>query len=228
MARCLVQSLGQVLRPENGTGESKSDSTVFRAAALAVASNMRQWSRFLRSRKEFECLLEDYDPIAFSRAVERNPCRVERLRECLGGQTGRRDAQAIVGWANILVKNPQYFEELRDLKERISTRVLHDEVVPVLAAFLGEPSKAAEKKWPPPHGMGTWKTPGMRTALASEFLRNLHWAGFKPDRHIVRLFSKWFPDVAEERSHRARDLAQDVLCRRSRAIVDDIKFSLVG
>ena len=227
-AESLVNSIGQVRPAEGSTADSKSNSTVFRAAALALASNMRQWSKFLKSRKEFECLLENYDPVAFCKAVKCDHTRVEQLGKCLGGQTGRPDAEAIVQWARILTNHLEYFQALKVLKKRISTCVLDDEVVPVLAAFLGDPRKRAEKQWPPLNGMGTWKTPGMRMVLASEFLRNLHWAGFKPDRHIIRLFLKWFPDVIEEKSQRAVVLARNVLCCRSDEMVDNIKFALVG
>jgi hypothetical protein len=36
------------------------------------------------------------------------------------------------------------------------------------------------------------KLHGMGPVLASEFLRNMGWSGFKPDRHIIRLLSKWY------------------------------------
>ena len=68
----------------------------------------------------------------------------------------------------------------------------------------------------------------MQTALASEMLRNLHWSGFKPDRHIKRLLGKWFPDVVAEKSTRAEELARTVLCCRSQDVAIDIKFALVG
>lgn len=229
MAKHLVNSMGQVLlRQERETQSCGNGSMVFRAAALALASNMRQWSRFLKSREQFECLLENYDPVAFCRTVRSDGVQLERLRECLGGQTGRADAKAIVQWADILAENPEYYLALSKLKDEIAELVEHDEVVPVLAAFLGSPRKAVENRWPPPRGSWSWKAPGMRTALASEMLRNLHWAGFKPDRHISRLLSKWFPDMVEEKSTRARDLARNVLCCRSRDVVNDIKFALVG
>ena len=173
-------------------------------------------------------MLENYDPVAFSSAVRSDGDRVERLRECLGGQTGRADANAIVKWAHILSENLEYYQALTRLKDEVARLVECDEVVPVLAAFLGSPRKAAEKNWPPPHGTGSWKTPGMRTALASEMLRNLHWAGFKPDRHINRLLYKWFPDLAEEQFARAHELARNVLHCRSQDVLNDIRFALVG
>lgn len=173
-------------------------------------------------------MLENYDPVAFSAAVRFDGDRFERLKVCLGGQTGRADANAIVKWADKLAKNPEYVKALTSLKNEVAGLVECDEIVPVLAAFIGSPRKAAEKNWPPPRGWESWKTPGMRMALASEMLRNLHWAGFKPDRHINRLLGRWFPDVVAEKSARARDLARDVLRCRSQDVINDIKFALVG
>jgi thermostable 8-oxoguanine DNA glycosylase len=40
--------------------------------------------------------------------------------------------------------------------------------------------KAAHRKWP-----------GVGFALGAEFLRNVGWNGFKPDRHIKRLLQHW-------------------------------------
>jgi hypothetical protein len=48
-----------------------------------------------------------------------------------------------------------------------------------------------------------WKFPGMGYALGSEFMRNLKWNGFKIDRHIKRLFSRWIPvldPIAQKRA----------------------------
>lgn len=228
MADSLVESLGQVRPRGNEAENQKSSETVFRAASLALASNMRRWSTFLNRREEFESLLEDYNPVAFSKAVRSDSSRIEKISECLGGRTGRRDAEAIKKWAYLLGKDIDYPKALEELRNNISDVVRPEEVVPVLAALLGSPRKKVEKKWPPPCGIKTWKTPGMRMVLASEFLRNLHWEGFKPDRHIKRLFSRWFPDVVEKKSERADHLARHILCGRSKDLIKDITFSLVG
>ena len=93
---------------------------------------------------EFERLLENYDPVAFSRSVRSDGDRVEQLRQCLGGQTGRADARAIVKWAELLAENPEYYRALTCLRKEIEELVERDEIVPVLAAFLGSPRKATE------------------------------------------------------------------------------------
>ncbi len=227
MAARLVESLGQTHPQKNEKGDRKNNSMVFRAAALALASNMRKWSRFLDRRGEFESLLENYNHVAFSNAVNSDRPRIQKVAECLGGQTGRKDAEAIKKWAFLLGGDVEYYGALEELQNNISKFVRPEEVVPVLAAFLGSPKKRAEEKWPP-CGMKTWKTPGMGMILASEFLRNLHWEGFKPDRHIKRLLLKWFPEVVEKKSARADYLARHILCGRSKELIEDITFSLVG
>ena len=63
---------------------------------------MRQWSRFLSCRDKFESLLKQYDPAAFSREVEADWARVRNVEDCLGGQTARADANAIMKWATML------------------------------------------------------------------------------------------------------------------------------
>ena len=82
------------------------------------------------------------------------------------------------------------FDALNEPKRGMEAGVHDGEVVPVLAAFLGSPSRRAKKRWLPPSGVESWKAPGMQLALASEFLRNLHWDGFKPDRHIRRMMGR--------------------------------------
>ncbi|MCY3941464.1 MAG: hypothetical protein OXG29_10360 [Gammaproteobacteria bacterium] len=195
---------------------------------MAIASNMRQWSGFLSRRDKFESLLEQYDPIAFSRAVEVDCGRIRDVANCLGGQTARGDANALANWARMLAKVADYFNALNELKTEMQAGVDDSEVVPVLAALLGSPMKRLEKRRPPPSGMESWKTPGMGMVLASEFLRNLHWEGFKPDRHINRLLGRWFPEVVRKKSGRADFLAREILYCGSQDVITGLNYSLVG
>ena len=230
MADSLVSSMGQVGTCDSSTEYPENNRTVFRAAALALASNRRQWSIFLGRRVKFKRLLEQYDPIAFSRAVEVDCARIRDVADCLGGPTwfARRDADAMVMWANMLAKVADYFNALNELKRDMQASVDDGEVVPVLAALLGSPRKRLEKKQPPPSGVESWKAPGMGMILASEFLRNLHWAGFKPDRHIQRLLERWVPEVVRKVSERAEFLAREVLCCGSKDVITGLKYALAG
>ena len=141
MADSLVSSMGQVGTCDSSTEYLEDNRTVFRAAALALASNMRQWSRFLSRRRKFESLLEQYDPIAFSRAVEVDDARLRDVANCLGGQTGWGDAKAMVKWASMLARVADYFNALNELKRDMHASVDDGEVVPVLAALLGSSGK---------------------------------------------------------------------------------------
>ena len=229
MANRLVNSMGQITPRDGGTEALEDNRTVvFRAAALALASNMRQWSRVLNCLGKFESLLDQYDPVAFSRAVDADCARIRDVEDCLGGQTARSDAAAIVKWAAMLEKNPSYFNALNKLKSDMEARVHDGEGVPVLAAFLGSPpTKRMRKRWPL-SGMESWKAPGMGMPLASEFLRNLHWEGFKPDRHIKRLIGRWFPEVVESKFGRASYLAREILHCGSKDVIIGLNFSLAG
>jgi hypothetical protein len=58
-------------------------------------------------------------------------------------------------------------------------------------------------------GVG-YKINGMGVALASEFLRNLGWPSFKPDRHIIEMLNKWYTEPEQN------DLVKsdvDAVCR---------------
>lgn len=228
MADSLVSSMGQVRLSDSSTEYLADNRTVFRAAALALASNMRQWSRFLSRRREFESLLEQYDPITFSRALEVDGARLGDIANCLGGQTGSGDAKAMAKWARMLARVSDYFNALNELKRDMHASVDDGEVVPVLAALLGSPRKKLEKKRPPPFGVESWKAPGMGMVLASEFLRNLHWAAFKPDRHINRLLGRWFPEVVRRESERADTIAREILYCGSKDVITSLTYSLAG
>ena len=128
----------------------------------------------------------------------------------------------------MLAKVADYFNALNELKTEMQAGVDDSEVVPVLAALLGSPMKRLEKRRPPPSGMESWKTPGMGMVLASEFLRNLHWEGFKPDRHINRLLGRWFPEVVRKKSGRADFLAREILYCGSQDVITGLNYSLVG
>ena len=64
--------------------------------------------------------------------------------------------------------------------------------------------------------------------LACEFLRNLYWDGFKPDRHIQRLLGRWFPEDTADLSARAGRLATEVIGSRSESLVEPLQFALLG
>jgi len=67
----------------------------------------------------------------------------------------------------------------------------------------------------------------MRYVLASEFLRNLRWEGFKPDRHIQRLFDRWCPQGAAQVKPEVERL-QRLIGRKTKDLGSYLTYSLVG
>jgi hypothetical protein len=67
----------------------------------------------------------------------------------------------------------------------------------------------------------------MGYVLTSEFLRNLHWNGFKPDRHIKRLIDRWFPGGGATVQDRVTRL-HSLVGRRRKDLETYLTYSLVG
>lgn len=182
-----------------------SNAGVFRAATKAIGSNSRAWATFLKAERRLSDLLSDYDPVRTHLAFERGELSLGQLRTCLPGQSSSKDAGAILLWAQLLTEVEHYYGFIQDLgssfrrlsKERYGEPLNDAELMLCLVGYLGQPPS----RWEGSRYLGArsqgiplaqHKTPGMRYVLASEFLRNLRWNGFKPDRHVQRLFDRWF------------------------------------
>lgn len=227
-AAAMVAAFGQ--NPAaNGAGPGGHDAqTVFRAAARALASNCRSWATFLRYEPSLAELTGGYDPQKTAAELRAGRLQMDDLAACLPGQTARGDARAMVLWAEAMEARSSFGAELRRLEGLlVAAGVESAATVPAMAVVLGAPSREALRRFPPPAGSSTWKLSGMGPVLASEFLRNLRWAGFKPDRHINRLFGQWFPDVVEQMAIPARELA-DRLGTRRKDVREFLTISLVG
>ena len=181
--------------------EQRSDSDVLAAATKALGSNSRTWSVFRQGAKELEKRLVGYDPRVAARS------EVEGLLPFFPGFTGRRDARAVVRWGNSLIDEPGYWSYLLDLWSGLLVTVQESRLVlqraeelPLLAVLIGREGRR------PINGVPRKKAPGMGPVLATEFLKNLGWSGFKPDRHVKRLFLRWCPDALADHEARAREL----------------------
>ena len=227
----LVQSFDQI-PPEGHSWEDPLENRrVFRAAVLAIASNNRKWATFLKHKCRLKDILCDYDPAASVRKKSQPGQSMEReIKECLPGITARRDSEAILRWAELLGDGPPYYDSLVELRREITAlpQVQDNEAVALVSGVLGMKLKRIKKRWPPPSGLETWKAPGMGPILACEFLRNLHWGTFKPDRHIQRLLGRWFPEDAASMKERASQLAWEVIGSRSQELIKPLQFSLLG
>ena len=203
----------QMAVPGNGSGP-RPTATVFKAAVLALASNMRNWSQIHLELDNIRRICLQYEPAAVAASLE----TVEvQLRNVLKGPSGRRnDCPAVIRWAQMLDRPESFGEYLQSLDDA-TRRFLPEDlarapgvVTAMMAALLGTGIRLP----PSLHPVSPFaaKVPGMGPTLASEFLRNLGWPGFKPDRHVMRLFDYW----------RASDRLWDPLVERARAEVDDI------
>lgn len=206
----------------------QSNSKVYCSAVRALGSGMRSWTRFIAAEPALKSALgnpEHYDP---STAAEIDPAVVV---EHVPGISQTNTAKAIIAWARLLNADPApYYKRLMGLYDYVTTfgneRLgdIADHEVMIVVACLQCHFDGPARVWEGPR-LNKW--PGMGYALASEFLRNLGWSGFKPDAHIIRLFNAWGGDLVDEQHERAEALV-GLTGRKSKELVEAAKYSLAG
>jgi hypothetical protein len=191
LERQVLASLGQLER--DVAADQPGANEVFEAAVRALGSNSRNWADFLRAEPTIRKALADYDPTAVAIGTSADEL-VERLRRELSGQTAASDARAILRWASLLTQHPDYGALLQRLRlyflesaASAGLQLRDPDLTALVAAALGCPSPTLARRFRDV----PLKAPGMGPTLASEFLRNLGWSGFKPDRHVRRLLEYW-------------------------------------
>lgn len=214
---------------------------VYAAAVQAIGSNSRSWATYLRNQTCLFGMLGDLFPDYTVQAIRKNRLTIEDLKAALPGQSSSNDACAIVKWAELLNDNKDYYQLIQELgkamrllyEDNYNQELDDDHLLLCLVGYLGDPPK----NWPvnrylseqyellPSTGR---KLPGMRYALASEFLRNLGWNGFKPDRHIIRLFDIWFPHGQQSRFDEEACRLMAIIHRHSKPLKDYLTYSMVG
>lgn len=226
LRQALVASFDQSRVAESDSA-SLDASVVFRAAVRALGSNSRSWWRFVQGEPKLRALLRGYDPGAAARALASGALATDAIARYLPGQTGPADARAIVKWAQLLADAPHYHAALLRLRERLGHTKAKPPELPLLTAAILGFGASGPRGAEPPKGLSTWKAPGMGPILASEFLRNLHWSAFKPDRHIQRLLGRWFPDVLPACHSRAQVLSR-ILGTNRAGLTRFLEYSLLG
>lgn len=220
--------------------QTYSNHKVFKAAVNALGSNSRNWASFVKVRdRHLEGLLYDFDPDKTHTAVLDGTLTLADLREHLSGQGGTGDAKAIIRWAKLLTDHPNYYDQILGiarafvaLAEDAGYQLGNQHLMMVLAGYLISPPR----RWPGEKHLDSGLVrmthrerdlPGMGYPLASEFLRNLHWNGFKPDRHITRLLALWVPETRETVEGDVDRLCA-LIGSKNRSLKYFLRYSLVG
>jgi len=192
--------------------KSLKNNAVFKAAVFSIGSNMRDWSTFITKKNALQKTLFGYDPVQ----TIRSGISTKALEPFFPGITMAKDAKAVLAWAQLLAnfenKGLLYYDCILDIADIIRTMKTNHgsittgqyelpELTICLAGYFANPLKgwkglsSVNKSFHPSVSLftsGSHKWPGMGFPLAIEFLRNMGWPGFKPDRHIIRLFDQWF------------------------------------
>lgn len=214
LCEAIWKAFGQTSQPA-ATRAIPGTQQVFRAAARSLASNSRNWSTFIKHEQRFEEILAQ-GPRAIAAGDQ---AEFERaLLACMPGTTSGKDTRAILAWAQRLAEHPNWGHELDALRLELRARagdLACDELdLPLVALEIGNPKSEM-------------KAPGMGAVLATEFLRNLHWPGYKPDRHVIRLVRRWAPDVVAAQQPKV-DALTKVLGRRSKDVRAFLEVSLAA
>ena len=226
---------------EDPESKQYSNIEVFENAVKAIGSNSRKWATFLAFEGDIKKLLSCYNPerINITGDLEK------KLIELLKGQTCSKDAKAIIKWAERLCDSRKiFYESVKRLYYAVinaagqnSIKLRKHEVTLCIICLL---AKGSIKKW---NGLkvleddhyfsngNNIKLHGMGFALASEFLRNMGWNAFKPDRHIIRLFNHWKEKakmrIPSEEDYRIKKI-REVIGRNDQETIDFLRYSLAG
>jgi hypothetical protein len=226
LAQSLITAFGQVATQES-CASPRTTNHVFRAAVFALASNSRRWSRFVQVEPQVRAKLHSYDPRLTVETLA--PLRPHEIASHLGGITAKADARAIEEWARLLTRVLDYGDHLERLRLGVADAGTLPKLVPAVAACLlgfRVPLRAIALQ--PPSELQMWKVPGMGGVLASEFLRNLNWDTYKPDRHILRLLRRWFPETDRDTQAQAASIADGLFGSRASSVREFLAGSLLG
>lgn len=203
LASHLFQELGQT--QQDPIMARWSSDAVFEKAVRAIGSNSRPWASFLSNfgKLQGELLNFEVTKVAEQFVQDGFDGYVKRLKPHLRGLTSGKDSRAVLLFAQMLAARPAYYDELRaaytyfwELLSKSNSIIQVEAATTVCVALLiGNRQYEALAK----SEIGiSYKIAGMGIPLASEFLRNLGWTGFKPDRHVVEMLDKWYSDQEQE------------------------------
>lgn len=167
-----IEELGQLpLIRARMDGWRPSDAEVVHALLLAFLSAMTDWRRIQESRPELLGLLDGRrEPRQVAQLSETSLATIEHwfLERRLGSVLLRRQLFWLRSAATVFVRMQNeggtvdgFFEAAREADQDLVSLLSDQE--------------------------SDWKLPGVGVALAAEFLKNLGYDEFKPDRHTIRM-----------------------------------------
>jgi len=229
--RLLLEALKQKGKPIR---RQVTNTEIFEAAVKSIGSNSRDWSTFVAKEKGLRELLSGYDPAAAERLGEE--ALLQALRPYFPGTSCSTDCRAVANWVGVLSAEPDYYEKVIlqtvEAFDRMDDEPLTEEQMMIcVSGFMSNPS-SRWRGWSHMKGFNKEKPEklklhGMGYPLASEFFRNLGWNGFKPDRHIKRLFAYWY-DVDQMIPEADIRFYTDRIGSQNKELTDNIRYSLIG
>lgn len=232
-SQAFSQSLIQALKqPVKSIFRDVSNKEVFEAATKALGSNSRQWGSFSAKEHELRKLLEDYDPLKVY--GKWNSEYENEVKAFFPGQTRKNDVTAVYQWSQKLTLLDNYYQNyiiklsdafLKNAQEK-DIRISDEQLLLLVCGFCANPP-AHSSLLNTVYASNDFKFFGMGYILSSEFLRNLGWNGFKPDRHIKRLFDYWYASYKTFPPEETY-FYNEMLNSRKKDLNDFIKYSLIG
>ena len=225
--RLIIDALKQPVATQP-LAQTLTNVEVFRAAVWALGSNSRNWCDFVKTEGQLRILLEQYAPLAAIQSLKRRPRLLDDIKLYLKGQTSSRDSENVLRWARLLSENGNFYAEIVRVGQKLQQDygAFNNEMIDDFDLSLCMVGHFADRSC-----SKEGKFPGMSYALASEFFKNLGWSTFKPDRHIKRLFDRWFSDQAANLINQKKLGSLESLIlggRKSAELRTFLKYSLLG
>jgi len=233
----LIQSLAQI-SVQTPLNQQFNNNEVFKAAVRSIGSNSRSWAVFKNNEKKIKDILCDYNPVLANKKIDNNQFIQDKISALLPGITTKNDTKAIIRWTRLLSENDNFYSYIkktgnniqeRSLENRLQQGLQRGELLLCLVLCLNTLgfNNCSTNVFPATTVALKNNLPGMGFALTSEFMRNMKWDGFKPDRHIMRLFDLWIPKKDEQIFKRAEELKK-MLGIRGKNFDKFLYYALLG
>lgn len=216
----------------NPAEQEIDNAAVFEAAVKAIWSSGIRWSVVLDRIDQVKKTLHDYDA-----AKVRDGVDVTELASSLGTRFRIEQAKQLSEWAGRLAETPNFYRDVIayqaiELRRAAPKEQPSDtELMLALAVLFSEgPTRTTPGRANPSYQFDL-KMPGMGIPISCEFLRNLHWPGFKPDVHVTRLLGRWVQACnlpMEQYRNRAEELTHLVGRRGPKHMVEPLQYALLG